>query len=214
MIGRFGAVVAALLIAPALFAHDGITHLSETEAQKHKERSETPLPPPSGLPFPVKFGGPFELTDHRGNTRTQADPEGRMQLLFFGYASCEAICSVALPMMAEATRRLEAAGVDIAPVMVTVDPVRDTVEALGPALAKHHPEFIGLTGSESALQGVYDSFSVARRVVFVDPDLGPVYAHGSHIFLLNGAGEFLTLLPPILTQERVAEIVSAYVTKP
>ncbi|MEL6522637.1 MAG: SCO family protein [Pseudomonadota bacterium] len=203
---RVWGVLLAVLAGPVL-AHDGVIHKTPEEAQAH---AAAELPAPSGLPFPVKLGGPFELTDHTGAQRSAADPDGRMQLLFFGYANCEAICSVALPLMAETTDQLKAAGLDVRPVMVTVDPERDTVEAMGPALARHHADFVGLTGTEPELNAVYDLFAVEKSVVFEDPIAGPIYAHGSHIYLLNGDGEFLTLLPPILSTERVSEIVAAY----
>lgn len=201
------ALAAALVLAGPVLAHDGVVHKTPEEARDHRAAT---APAPAGLPFPIKLGGAFSLTDQWGAVRTEADPEGRMQLLFFGYANCEAICSVALPLMAETTDQLRQAGLEVQPVMVTVDPKRDTVAAMGPALAKHHADFIGLTGSEAALTAVYDLFAVEKSVVFEDPIAGPVYAHGSHIYLLDGDGTFLTLLPPILSQDRVAEIVAAY----
>ncbi|MBC7156056.1 MAG: SCO family protein, partial [Rhodobacteraceae bacterium] len=45
---------------------------------------------------------------------------------------------------------------------------------------------------------------------FEDPEYGPVYAHGSHVYLLDPAGEVLTLLPPILGPARMAEIAAGY----
>ena len=47
-------------------------------------------------------------------------------------------------------------------------------------------------------------------MVFEDPEYGPVFAHGSHIYLLDADGTLLTLLPPILSPERVVEIVAGY----
>ncbi|MEL7183834.1 MAG: SCO family protein, partial [Pseudomonadota bacterium] len=57
-------------------------------------------------PFPANFGGAYVLTDHHGTTRTQVDPAGHLQLIFFGYASCEAICTVALPIMSDVATAL------------------------------------------------------------------------------------------------------------
>ncbi len=202
------ALVFSLGLADAVWAHDGVKHASEAEAVAHA--AQTDLPKPDGLPFPVKLGGAFELTDHKGRPRSQVDPDGRMQLLFFGYANCEAICSVALPLMADVVEGLSKDGMSVRPVMITVDPERDTVETIGPALQKHHRDFIGLTGSDTDLAPVYELFAVEKKVVFEDPFLGPIYAHGSHIFLLDGEGQFLTLLPPILSAERMIEIVAAY----
>ena len=161
-------------------------------------------------PLPFNLGGAFDLVDHTGAPRSQVDPEGQPQLLFFGYANCQEICSAALPLMAEIVDTVEAAGHDLRPVMITVDPARDTVETLGPALRQHHEEFVGLTGSEAALQVAYDAFSVESEEIFFDPEHGPVFSHGSFLYLLDGEGKFLTLIPPILSPQEAGKIVLKY----
>jgi len=79
-------------------------------------------------PFPLAIGGPYDLTNQYGQPHSQVDPDGRAQLLFFGYANCQQICSAALPMMADIADLVAEAGHDVTPVMITVDPARDTVE--------------------------------------------------------------------------------------
>ncbi|SFD57104.1 SCO family protein [Roseivivax sediminis] len=162
-------------------------------------------------PFPIALGGSFTLTDDNGAARTEAAEGADLQLLFFGYANCEQICSAALPLMGGAVDRLTEAGLAAVPVMVTVDPGRDRVGTMSATLAAHHPAFVGLTGTEAELQSVYDLFGVEKEILFRDPAGAPVYAHGSHIYLLDGAGRFLTLLPPILAPERLAEIAQGYI---
>lgn len=164
-------------------------------------------------PFPIALGGPFTLTDQSGATRTEAAPEADLQLVFFGYANCRSICAVALPTMAAATDALVAQGLNARPVMITVDPDHDTVATIGPPLHDHHPDFEGLTGTLAELQPVYDLFAVEHEVLFTEPSGQPVYAHGSHIYLLDGTGDFLTLVPPILGPERIAEIAASYVAR-
>ncbi len=203
-------LVVLCLSAAAAQAHDGVKHATPEEAARHVAQTG-PLPAltaPTALPFDL--GGSFTLIDHTGAARSQTDPEGRYQLLFFGYANCPSICAVAMPLMGQVTDALAAEQIAVRPVMVTVDPTRDTVENMGPALQKLHTDFVGLTGSDDQLQHIYDLFRVESEVVFEDPEYGPVYAHGSHIYLLDGAGEVLTLLPPILSPERVAQIVKNY----
>jgi protein SCO1/2 len=163
---------------------------------------------PASLPFAL--GGPFALTDQTGAERTEADPEGRPQLLFFGYANCQQICSAALPLMADVADLLAAEGTELGLVMITVDPARDTVAAMASPLAAIHPGFTGLTGTEAELQVAYDAFAIEREELFVDPEYGPVFAHGSMIYLLDGSGAVQTLLPPVLSAERMAEIVRGY----
>jgi protein SCO1/2 len=200
------ALIALTLMGPAL-AHDGETHGNQSEALKHL--SEAPLEG-DALPFPVALGGAYSLTDQTGRSRTEADPEGRMQLIFFGYASCQAICTVALPRMAEITDIAQAAGLAVRPVLITIDPERDTPDSMAEPLAALHPEMVGLTGTEEALAAVRNLFQIERKLVFEDPEYGPVYAHGSFIYLMDAMGGLLTVIPPIISAERGAEIVAKY----
>lgn len=170
------------------------------------------LPLAAQSPFPVDIGGPYELVDQFGDTRTQADPAGHAQLVFFGYANCLNICSAALPLMAQVVDVLAAEGITVTPVMITVAPDQDQVETMGAPLAEIHPDFIGLTGDTDALQVAYDAFSVEVEPLFQDPEYGWIYSHGSFVHLLDGDGETLTLLPPILDVDQAASIARTYVS--
>ena len=168
------------------------------------------LPALGQSPFPVDIGGPFTLVDQFGQTRTESDPEGRAQLVFFGYANCLNICSAALPLMADVVDLLAEDGIAITHVMITVAPDQDRVETMGAPLADIHPDFIGLTGDTDALQAAYDAFAVEVTPLFEDPEYGWIYAHGSFVHLLDADGEMLTLLPPILDVGQAAGIARSY----
>lgn len=163
-------------------------------------------------PLPFDIGGAYALVDQYGKTRSQADPDGHAQLLFFGYANCLNICSAALPLMADVVDLLATENIVVTPVMITVAPDQDRVETMGAPLAEIHPDFIGLTGDGPALQAAYNAFSVEVKPLFQDPEYGWIYAHGSFVHLLDGSGEMLTLLPPVLDVDRTAEIVRSYLT--
>jgi protein SCO1/2 len=162
-------------------------------------------------PLPFDVGGPFALTDQTGAPRTQTDPSGQPQLLFFGYANCPGICTAALPLMADMVDGLAAKGISVRPVMITVDPARDTVDTIGAPLAELHPAFLGLTGTPEALATAYAAFAVDHALAYEDPEYGPVYTHGSFIYLLDGAGKVLTLLPPVVDAGKAIEIALKYV---
>ena len=161
-------------------------------------------------PFARALGGSFELVDQFGETRTEVDPDGQAQLLFFGYANCPDICTAALPLMAQMVDVLEDQGHIVRPIMITVDPKFDTPDTMGPAMAKWHERFVGLSGTEDALQVSYDAFNVEFEPLFVDPAGQTIYAHGSFIYMLDSDGKFLTLIPPILGPDQAAGIVAGY----
>lgn len=202
-------LAAAAAAADPAVAHDGVRHGSPAEAAAHLGEGAAPAGE-AATPLPFDLGGRFALTDHRGARRTEADPGGAHQLLFFGYANCPSICPVAFGLMERTAALLAERGVAAQPLLVTVDPARDTPEAMAAALEAAHPGVLGLTGTEAELAHVRELFQVERKVMFEDPDLGPIFAHGSHIYLLDPAGEVLTLIPPVLSAERGAEIVAKY----
>ena len=202
-----------LAVALPAAAHKGIDHSDATEAAAHAAAQVAQPTLNAALPdtlFPSDFGGDYTLTDHHGQRRTQADPDGNLQLVFFGYATCEAICTVALPIMSEMAEALDAKGIEVTPLVITVDPDTDTVETMGPALDTFAPGLTGLTGTEEELAHARDLFHVERELLFTDPRGVDVYSHGSHIYVMDGDGGFLTLLPPVLSTERMVEIVEGY----
>lgn len=161
-------------------------------------------------PFPVDIRAEFALTDQTGRDVTEADFAGRPMAIFFGYASCEAICLVALPRLGQALDLLGPEAEALAPILITVDPARDTPAGMRRSLARWHPRLIGLTGPEGALAAARAAFQVEAKKLFDDPEGNPVYAHGSFIYLIGPDGRLLTLLPPILGPERMAEIIRQY----
>ena len=199
-------VFATIIMGGSATAHDGVVHENLDEALKHQEETS-----PNTLGFPDVKGGDFDLVDHHGNRRTSKNPDGHFQLIFFGYANCKAICSVALPRMAAAVDILKEQNITVTPLLITVDPERDTVENMKKALAYHHKDMVGLTGSEEALDVAYKAFNVEKSLVYEHPEEGPIYAHGSFIYLIGPDGAFITLLPPILGPERISEVTKGYI---
>src|SRR5690606_21739775 len=76
------------------------------------------------------FGGPFTLTDHTGQTVTEADFTGRYRLIYFGFTFCPAICPTELSKMTKALAMLGDEADRITPIFITVDPERDTPDVM------------------------------------------------------------------------------------
>ena len=196
------ALALAAGLAPAALAHDRSTSPPTTEAVA---REAGPA-----LPFPVEITPRFALIDQTGRAVTQADFAGRPLVIYFGYANCPGICPVALAHIAEALDILGADGAGIAPILITVDPSRDTPAAMAESLPKYHPRLIGLTGTEAALAEVRAVFQVEASQVAETPEGGAIFAHGSFIYLFGGDGVLKSLLPPNLPPERLSELMRKY----
>jgi len=169
---------------------------------------------PSNTPgFPDIKGGDFDLIDHNGARRTSKNPNGQHQLLFFGYVNCNAICTQALPHLAEAVELLDEMNVSVTPVLITVDPKRDTIAELKKSVGDIHPRLMGLTGSEAELDAAYKAFQLEKKFLFHHVDEGDVFAHGSFIYLLGPDGAFKTLFAPVTNPVRIAEISAGYIAE-
>jgi protein SCO1/2 len=158
----------------------------------------------------LEIGGPFALIDHQGNAVTDRDFRGRFLLLFFGYANCASVCPIGLRHMTEAFDLLGDKSGAVLPVLITVDPARDTLATLGPALAKIHPRLIGLTGTPERLAAARRAYKLGAKVTGKDLNGGALYEHGSFIYLMGPDGKFLSLFPPVIPPAALAAAIARY----
>lgn len=106
------------------------------------------------------FGGPFELTAHTGERVTEKAVIDGPTLIYFGYTFCPDVCPIDAQVMVEAAEMLDEKGFDVTPVFVTIDPERDTPEALSDYAEAMHPKMLGLTGTEGEIRAVADAYKV------------------------------------------------------
>ena len=169
-------------------------------------------PAPPAPPLQKLFGGPFTLTDHDGRTRTEKDFRGRFVLLTFGFTHCPDICPTNLNAMAAALDRLGDAGKRVTPLLISVDPARDTPAVLKDYLANFGPRFIGLTGTPAQVLAAAKAYRVHIRLYERPGHQGHQVDHGSLIYLIGPDGKFRTLIPHNTPPERMAAIIGKYVT--
>jgi len=189
--------------APAHEAHDKLAAPQAT--------GPAPLSGGPASSLPLNIGGPFALIDHQGKAVTDRDFHGRFLLLFFGYANCPGVCPIGLRTMTEALDLLGAKrSAEVAPVLITVDPERDTPTTLGSALARIHPRLIGLTGTPDQLAAARRAYKVGAEITGRDLKGGALYQHGTLIYLMGPDGQFLSLFPPVMPPEALAAAIAGY----
>ena len=154
------------------------------------------------------IGGPFTLVDHTGRTVTEATFEGRPTLIYFGFTYCPDICPTSLQVMAAALDRLPAEqAAQYQPLLITVDPERDTPEALASYVdSPAFPEnLLGLTGSEEQIRDAARAYRVYYRRVEDDGTLAEyTMDHSSLIYLMGRNGEFVEVFPHQATPDQIA----------
>jgi protein SCO1 len=98
----------------------------------------------------------FVLTDTSGGAFDFGQrTEGYVTLLFFGYTNCPDECPMHMSNLGAALKKLPASVADqVRLVFVTTDPARDSPAVLRHWLDLFDRHFIGLTGTERAIEAV------------------------------------------------------------
>ncbi|MBF9048173.1 SCO family protein [Rhodobacterales bacterium LSUCC0031] len=109
------------------------------------------------------IGGPFTLVDETGTTVSDADVITKPTLLYFGYTFCPDVCPLDTVRNAEAVDILAADGHDVLPVMISVDPTRDTPEVMAAFTANIHERMLGLTGTPEQTDAAARAYRVYYR---------------------------------------------------
>lgn len=141
------------------------------------------------------IGGPFRLIDQNGSIVTNTDLKGTWLLVYFGYTHCPDTCPTALNNIALALRDLGAAEHRVRPVFITIDPERDTSQALKDYVTAFDAPILALTGSAGAIAQAAALYRVyyAKR-----PEPGGDYFmdHTAIIYVMNPDGRFVASFTP------------------
>jgi protein SCO1/2 len=155
-------------------------------------------------------GGPFSLVDQDGRPVTEADLKGRPTLVFFGFTRCPDVCPTALY---EITQAFEALGPDAEKaqaIFVTVDPERDTPEAIKAYLSSFSPRIRGLTGAPEAMEKMVKAYKAyAKKVPTRDGEY--TMDHTAIVYLMDKNGSFVAPLNLKRPPDQVAAEIRSYV---
>jgi len=143
----------------------------------------------SAYPEPRDVGH-FELDDAAGGKFGPGRLRGQWSLMFFGFANCPDICPIAMSVMGEAARALEAAGeAPFQGILVTVDPERDTPPVLSAYVRTFSEDFVGVTGSVPEITAFAKSFHAGfSKAPVEDTTLGYLVDHTSRIAVVDPGG--------------------------
>jgi len=174
--------------------------------------AEMPVPSAGGgmqMPQGIALGGPFNLIDEHGQPVTERDFAGRWMLVYFGYTFCPDVCPTELGVMATAMDAMGAAGDQVVPVFISVDPERDTPEHLADYVSRFHPRMRGLTGSAEQVAEVARRYRVYYARVQRPEMTDYLMDHSSFIYLVGPEGRVRSLFRPGTEPEAIAAAVKA-----
>ncbi len=136
-------------------------------------------------------GGPFTLVDQSGREVTEEDFAGRFMLVYFGYTFCPDVCPMSLSTMVQALDLLGAEqAAEVVPIMVTVDPERDTVAQLAEYAPLFGPELVALTGSAEQVDAAAKAYRVYYNKVEDDDPEAYLMDHSAFIYLMGPDGRY------------------------
>ncbi|HZT47316.1 MAG TPA: SCO family protein [Hyphomicrobiaceae bacterium] len=136
-------------------------------------------------------GGPFTLTDQTGRRVTDQDFRGKFMLVYFGFTFCPDVCPTALQVMAAALDKLGPEAERITPVLITIDPERDTPAQLAMYVKSFHPRLVGLTGSPKEIEDAARAYRVyVKKVPDPKSTAGYTMDHSSIIYVMGPDGKY------------------------
>ena len=149
-------------------------------------------------------GGPFQLTDQDGNAVTEQTYKGKLMLIYFGFTYCPDACPTALGVMGAALDKLDVAAERVVPILITVDPERDTPQVLKDYVSNFHPRMVGLTGTPEQIAAVAKAYRVFYQKASGATGGNYLMDHTLLIYLMDGEGKYLANFSASATPDDIA----------
>jgi protein SCO1 len=144
------------------------------------------------------YGGDFRLTGHDGRPRSAADFAGKVVVVNFGFTHCPDLCPTTLASLARALTLLGADASRVQVLFVTIDPERDTRQALAAYVSAFDPRFLGLRGDAAATRQMARNYRVFYQRV------GESFDHSAGSYVSDTQGRARLFLRQSLSPEDMA----------
>ncbi len=155
------------------------------------------------------IGGPFELINAKGVAVTDKDVITEPSLIYFGYTFCPDVCPLDTARNAEAVDILAERGYSVTPIFISIDPDRDTPEAVGDFAYNLHEKMIGLTGTPEQVKAA----SKAYKTYYKAQDKSDEYYlvdHSTFTYFVTPQDGFLEFFKRDDTAEQMADRVACF----
>jgi protein SCO1/2 len=193
-----------LLFAGVCIAIAAALAITTIVVVNQREGTIPPLETSTGQP---SVGGPFQLVNQDGRAVDETMLDGKWSLVFFGFTYCPDFCPTTLTALEATKQQLGDRAKDVQIVFVSVDPERDTPQALKDYLSTDgFPSgVIGLTGTPEQVKAAADAYRAYYQKV--GEGEGYTMNHSLTVYLMGPDGKFRTALAHDLGPERAAQVI-------
>ena len=192
------AVTVLVVLAGAAYAVIVFTGTLDSEDAEPHVFSSVVYDPPESIPD-------FELTAHTGEPISPDDFDGEVVAIYFGYTHCPDVCPLTLSNFARAKAELpEEVRDDLQVLMLTVDPERDTVEALGGYVPHFDEAFLGLSGTPAEVREALEDLRIQVEFEEADDEGNYLVSHSSFTLILDREGRQRLKMNHFMTVEQIA----------
>ena len=148
----------------------------------------------------------FELTDHNHKAFNNRSLQGKWTLMFFGYTHCPDICPDTLQVLADTMRQIdnEAIRQQLQIVFISVDPERDTLDAMKAYVGYFNPAFLSATADIEQVKLLTDAVGVLHYIVKSDEDDRYEVAHSAVMPLIDPKGRYTAIFSAPHNSEMIA----------
>jgi protein SCO1/2 len=144
---------------------------------------------------PFDLGGDFVLAAHDGTTFDLTEHRGEVFLMFFGYTHCPDFCPATLSLLNQVYELLGEDGSGSSTLLVSIDPARDTPEALAKYLGYFGVPALGLGGTTEEIETVLSAY--AGLMESGEDEEGEVaFGHTTYIYLIDHEGNVRYMFRP------------------
>jgi protein SCO1/2 len=135
---------------------------------------------------------------------TEADLKGQPFAVFFGFTNCPDVCPTKLFELSEVFNKMGPDAEKVSALFVTVDPERDTPEALKRYLSSFNPRIRGLSGDQAAVDEMVKVYrAYAKKVPLENGSY--TMDHTAVVYLMDARGGFVRPLDMARPPEQIAD---------
>jgi protein SCO1/2 len=146
----------------------------------------------------------FTLTDQHGQPFQLSAQRGKALLVYFGYTNCPDFCPTTMGDWKLVKQQLGVEADNVRFVLISVDPERDTEQALKRYLDQFDPAFVGLRPTPEQLEQLSRDYGVGVDTHSQHGRIPEPSRHGSYVYGIDPAGQLRLLFSADVMPQQIA----------